>query len=161
MLLVASKYDNSLVKFNALTGSPLGVYSTGVQLPNDLVVGPGTPVSAPTGGGSSPSPPAWGSLVTISNCASATCGAGSMTRTKDGRAWNHRVWDNQKCCHNCACTAARWKVPFTGGWDFVYCGFSAWNAAGSTNAGGNHKFSSYGLYVTGGGALLCQGGPRW
>jgi hypothetical protein len=40
MLLVASHYGNRLVKFNALTGSPLGTYATGVNRPVDFVIGP-------------------------------------------------------------------------------------------------------------------------
>ena len=45
--------------------------------------------------------------------------------------WNNRVWD-------------RWKVPqvLVGG---VYCGFMAWNAAGSTNYDGNHAIATYAL----------------
>merc|ERR1712072_111572 len=40
MLVVASYYDHKLVKFNALTGSPLGTYSSGVRNPADFVIGP-------------------------------------------------------------------------------------------------------------------------
>merc|ERR1712164_215190 len=40
MLLVASAYTDSILKFNALTGSPLGTYATGVDTPWDLVIGP-------------------------------------------------------------------------------------------------------------------------
>merc|ERR1711871_1519656 len=83
-----------------------------------------SPTSAPT---PPPPPPQWGSPVTISDCGDsshAVCGPGTMTRTKTGLGnggWNHRVWDNQPCCHNCPCTGARWKVPQTlqAG---VYCG---------------------------------------
>jgi len=40
MLLVCSAYTDSILKYNALTGSPLGTYATGVDTPWDLVVGP-------------------------------------------------------------------------------------------------------------------------
>jgi len=40
MLLVCSTYTDSVLKFNALTGSPLGTYATGVDTPWDLVIGP-------------------------------------------------------------------------------------------------------------------------
>jgi len=40
MLLVASAYTDSILKYNALTGSPLGTYATGVDTPWDLVIGP-------------------------------------------------------------------------------------------------------------------------
>merc|ERR1712178_407391 len=40
MLLVASAYTDSILKFNALTGSPLGTYATDVDTPWDLVIGP-------------------------------------------------------------------------------------------------------------------------
>eukprot|EP00658_Telonema_sp_P-2_P056607 TRINITY_DN4506_c0_g1_i2.p1 TRINITY_DN4506_c0_g1~~TRINITY_DN4506_c0_g1_i2.p1 ORF type:complete len:378 (+),score=111.21 TRINITY_DN4506_c0_g1_i2:251-1384(+) len=42
MLLVCSAYTDSVLKFNALTGSPLGTYATGVDTPWDLVIGPQT-----------------------------------------------------------------------------------------------------------------------
>eukprot|EP00656_Telonema_subtile_P018390 TRINITY_DN1992_c0_g1_i3.p1 TRINITY_DN1992_c0_g1~~TRINITY_DN1992_c0_g1_i3.p1 ORF type:complete len:436 (+),score=102.24 TRINITY_DN1992_c0_g1_i3:122-1429(+) len=40
MLLVASAYGDSILKYNALTGSPLGTYATGIDTPYDLVIGP-------------------------------------------------------------------------------------------------------------------------
>merc|ERR1712159_865772 len=40
MLVVASAYTDSILKYNALTGSPLGTYATGVDTPWDLVIGP-------------------------------------------------------------------------------------------------------------------------
>jgi len=40
MLLVCSAYSDSILKYNALTGSPLGTYATGVDTPWDLVIGP-------------------------------------------------------------------------------------------------------------------------
>jgi len=40
MLLVASRYDNSIMKFNALTGSPLGIFASGVHHPDELVLSP-------------------------------------------------------------------------------------------------------------------------
>merc|ERR1712023_582937 len=40
MLLVCSAYTDSVLKYNALTGSPLGTYATGVDTPWDLVIGP-------------------------------------------------------------------------------------------------------------------------
>merc|ERR1711934_750082 len=40
MLLVCSAYGDSVLKYNALTGSPLGTYATGVDTPWDLVIGP-------------------------------------------------------------------------------------------------------------------------
>merc|ERR1712159_596477 len=40
MLLVCSAYTDSILKYNALTGSPLGTYATGVDTPWDLVIGP-------------------------------------------------------------------------------------------------------------------------
>jgi len=40
MLVVASHYGHSLLKYNAYTGSPLGTYSTGVKHPGDFVIGP-------------------------------------------------------------------------------------------------------------------------
>jgi len=95
---------------------------------------------------------AFGSLVTISNCgASASdnvCGAGTITK-KEAAGWNNRVWDTKECCHNCACRGARWKIPASAHGLHVYCGFSAWNAAGSTNKDGNHAFSTYGLHYVG------------
>merc|ERR1711977_492956 len=42
MLVVASAYTDSVLKYNALTGSPLGTYATGVDTPWDLIVGPQT-----------------------------------------------------------------------------------------------------------------------
>merc|ERR1712193_308542 len=42
MLLVCSAYGDSVLKYNALTGSPLGTYATGVDTPWDLIVGPQT-----------------------------------------------------------------------------------------------------------------------
>lgn len=42
MLLVCSAYSDSILKYNALTGSPLGTYATGVDTPWDLVIGPQT-----------------------------------------------------------------------------------------------------------------------
>jgi hypothetical protein len=42
MLLVCSAYSDSVLKYNALTGAPLGTYATGVDTPWDLVVGPQT-----------------------------------------------------------------------------------------------------------------------
>jgi len=39
-LLVASAYSDSILKFNALTGSPIGTFATGVDTPWDLVIGP-------------------------------------------------------------------------------------------------------------------------
>merc|ERR1712224_1135617 len=47
MLVVASHYGHKLLKYNALTGSPLGTYSSGVRHPADFVIGP---QSASTGG---------------------------------------------------------------------------------------------------------------
>jgi hypothetical protein len=47
MLVVASHYRDSLLKFNALTGSPLGTYSTGVRRPGDFIIGPQSSVAAP------------------------------------------------------------------------------------------------------------------
>merc|ERR1712072_520392 len=40
MLLVASAYSDSILKFNGLTGSPIGTFATGVDTPWDLVIGP-------------------------------------------------------------------------------------------------------------------------
>merc|ERR1712072_166184 len=40
MLLVCSAYGDSVLKYNALTGSPLGTYATGVDTPWDLVIRP-------------------------------------------------------------------------------------------------------------------------
>jgi len=40
MVLVASAYTDSIVKYNAMTGSPLGVFATGVDTPFDLVISP-------------------------------------------------------------------------------------------------------------------------
>merc|ERR1711977_346400 len=40
MLLVNSHYRASILKFNALTGSPLGTYASGVPHPADFVIGP-------------------------------------------------------------------------------------------------------------------------
>merc|ERR1712072_565680 len=40
MLVVASAYSDSLLKYNALTGSPLGTFATGVDTPWDFVIGP-------------------------------------------------------------------------------------------------------------------------
>ena len=40
MLLVASRYDNRIVKFNALTGSPLGSYINSVRHPEQLIHDP-------------------------------------------------------------------------------------------------------------------------
>jgi len=40
MLVVASAYGDSLLKYNALTGSPLGTFATGVDTPWDFVIGP-------------------------------------------------------------------------------------------------------------------------
>ena len=40
MLLVASYYTHQVVKFNALTGSSLGVYASGVKNPIEVIVGP-------------------------------------------------------------------------------------------------------------------------
>jgi len=40
MLLVCSAYGDNILKYNALTGSPLGIYATGVDTPWDLVIGP-------------------------------------------------------------------------------------------------------------------------
>ena len=103
--------------------------------------------------GSTPAPPgpvelgAFGPLVTISNCNSAAenvCGAGTITK-KEISGWNNRVWDTKECCHNCACTGARWKVPASSTGMHLYCGFSAWNAAGSTNKDGDYKFATYSL----------------
>merc|ERR1711907_928972 len=42
MLLVCSAYGDSVLKYNALTGSPLGTYATGVDTPWDLIIGPQT-----------------------------------------------------------------------------------------------------------------------
>merc|ERR1711998_34398 len=42
MLLVCSAYGDSVLKFNALTGSPLGTYATGVDTPWDLIIGEGS-----------------------------------------------------------------------------------------------------------------------
>merc|ERR1711865_531392 len=39
MLLVCSAYGDSVLKYNALTGSPLGTYATGVDTPWDLIIG--------------------------------------------------------------------------------------------------------------------------
>jgi hypothetical protein len=88
----------------------------------------------------------WSGLVTISNCggsdADNVCGTGTMTK-KEGIGWNNRVWDDQPCCWNCDCNGARWKQVGL----FAYCGFSAWDAAGSTNKDGNHKMVSYMFYA--------------
>merc|ERR1719502_2630335 len=43
MLLVASAYSDSILKFNGLTGSPIGTFATGVDTPWDLVIGPTIP----------------------------------------------------------------------------------------------------------------------
>merc|ERR1719502_597224 len=40
MLVVASAYSDSLLKYNGLTGSPLGTFATGVDTPWDFVIGP-------------------------------------------------------------------------------------------------------------------------
>jgi len=107
------------------------------------------------GGGPSQS---WGGLVTISNCGGSdvdnTCGAGSMTKV-EAAGWNNRVWDDTPCCWNCECTAARWKVGSLS----VYCGFSAWSAAGSTNKDGDQKMASYGLKAQEDGLRAELGGP--
>lgn len=39
MLMVCSAYGDSVLKYNALTGSPLGTYATGVDTPWDLIIG--------------------------------------------------------------------------------------------------------------------------
>ena len=40
MLLVASHFTHQVLKFNALTGAPLGSFANGIQNPVDVVVGP-------------------------------------------------------------------------------------------------------------------------
>ena len=105
-----------------------------------------SPVPPP---GPAPTPAApWSPLVTISNCggsaADNVCGAGTITK-KEATGWSNRVWDTKECCHNCACTGARWKVPASSTGMHLYCGFSAWNAAGSTNKDGDYKFATYSL----------------
>lgn len=50
VLLVASHHDNSVRKYNAMTGSQLGTYATGVKNPQDVVVGPPTNTNNPSHG---------------------------------------------------------------------------------------------------------------
>lgn len=40
MLMVCSAYGNSILKYNALTGSPLGTFATGVNQPWDVIISP-------------------------------------------------------------------------------------------------------------------------
>jgi hypothetical protein len=104
----------------------------------------------------------WSDLVTISNCGGSNtdnvCEAGTMTK-REASGWNNRVWDDEPCCWNCDCNGARWKQVGL----CAYCGFSAWNAAGSTNKDGNHKMASYMMYVDASvdtsGIRVGQGGP--
>jgi hypothetical protein len=77
-----------------------------------------------------------------------------MTK-KEVTGWNNRVWDDQPCCWNCDCNGARWKQVGT----HAYCGFSVWDAAGSTNKDGNNQMASYMLYTTSSTLRVGQGGP--
>ena len=99
----------------------------------------------------------WSDPVTISNCgdsdADNVCAAGTMTKTEE-TGWNNRVWDERQCCWNCECTGVRWKVPMAG--VYVYCGFSAFNAAGSTDKDGAQQMGSYFLEVLGTRAVSTQ-----
>jgi len=38
VLLVSNHYQDSILKFNALTGSPLGIFAKGVRLPNEIII---------------------------------------------------------------------------------------------------------------------------
>ena len=111
---------------------------------------------------SPPPPPQWIDLVTISNCggsdADNVCAAGTMTKTEE-TGWNNRVWDERSCCHDCECTGVRWKVPMPN--VAVYCGFSAFNAAGSTDKDGAHQMGSYFFEARNDGNPMrsSQGGP--
>jgi hypothetical protein len=93
--------------------------------------------------------PAWGGPVTISNCggsdADNVCGAGTMTKA-EAEGWNNRVWDDRPCCWDCECTAVRWKANSE---QYLFCGFSAWSAAGETNKDGDHAMGDYMLQVAG------------
>ena len=40
VLLVCSAYGNTILKYNALTGSPLGTFATGVNMPWDVIISP-------------------------------------------------------------------------------------------------------------------------
>jgi hypothetical protein len=90
--------------------------------------------------------PAWTrDGITLSNCGSTddnTCAAGSMVKNEES-GWNNRVWDNKQCCHDCACTGARWKVKGS----FTYCGFVAFNGPSGTQKDGDDAYLDYGFQV--------------
>ena len=99
----------------------------------------------------------WSDLITISDCGNDgtnTCGAGSMTKL-EAAGWNNRVWDDRPCCWNCPCTGARWNTAVS---DHVYCGFSSWDDAGSTDPNADWTTLSYGV-GNHGSVRVNQGGP--